>query len=257
MPGDQSHESVVAHRRIAQSFSGWRHDDGWWVGECSGKEDVPYVLNASEHTYFDDCSAGHRGTAMSLITNHEAGNGSLEAWQRWWEANKNKTQAEWMLEGFKAEGIEIKLPLDHSTYLRLLKLMGRDVRSRENRFLSNATSTKTPGYIVTNLHRLLSSHWPDVRKVTKEEIAADETDDLLLGLISTLQRSRYDRFFHDPYVEPQQHRSEAKIRGILNPWVPWKHWAGSFAVFQAGFILVMRSRYRKTRSDVSHSPLHS
>ena len=81
---------------------------------------------------------------MTLITNHAAENNSREEWQKWWDEHKHQSQAEWMMAGFQAEGIEFTLPLDNTSCKRLLKLIGRDTKEKEKRFQTGASETSLP-----------------------------------------------------------------------------------------------------------------
>jgi hypothetical protein len=245
----QADGTVVAYQRMRQRIFGWTyHDDGWWFGYTGAKEDLPVILGTRANEDFDTCSDGHRGMAMVLMTNHSVKGGTRDDWKRWCDAHAHQTQAEWMMAGFKEVGIEFKLPPDHATEVQLLKWIGRDAREQEMQFKVDpppAPPPSLPDYIVTNLQRVLHYHGFDATKITQEDIAADSNGEIRLGMTTVLKNHSFLRFMHNPFDDPQRPPSQAKLNGILNPLTPWIHWAISFTLFQAGFFLWLRARFKR------------
>ena len=59
-------------------------------------------------------------TALALMCNQHA-----DSWEEWMKANRNRTQEEWVRDGFLKYGVSVHLPPDASDVEPLLKLMGQ------------------------------------------------------------------------------------------------------------------------------------
>ncbi|HZL88317.1 MAG TPA: hypothetical protein VFB96_08060 [Pirellulaceae bacterium] len=51
-------------------------------------------------------SLHHSATAMRYITNQDAGE-DADGWLAWWRVNQDKTQIEWIAEGFRQRGLNV------------------------------------------------------------------------------------------------------------------------------------------------------
>lgn len=60
-------------------------------------------------------------TALALISNQHP-----DSWEEWMKTNQNRTQEEWVRDGFLRYGVSVQIPPDVSDVEPLLKLMGRN-----------------------------------------------------------------------------------------------------------------------------------
>ena len=71
---------------------GWAHDDSWPAGFYG---DAEFMKSVMSHTHPDDdissCAAGHRDSALCMISNHDLG-ADAAAWLKWWSENKSRSQ---------------------------------------------------------------------------------------------------------------------------------------------------------------------
>jgi len=59
--------------------------------------------------------------ALQEITNHDAGR-NAEDWRQWCERNKDKTQEQWITEGFAEHGFPVSDPPEDAFVTALIKL---------------------------------------------------------------------------------------------------------------------------------------
>ena len=59
-------------------------------------------------------------TALALMANQDVG-----SWEEWTKTNRNRTQEEWIRDGFSEYGVSVHLPPDASDVEPLFKLIGR------------------------------------------------------------------------------------------------------------------------------------
>lgn len=236
--------SVEAHRRVRQAIFRWGHDDGIAMAPSGTKADVPRLLDVDKDENFGSCAGGHRDHAMECITNHSAGS-TLADWKAWWEAHSHQTQAQWIMDGFKAKGIEFTLPPDHPTCLRLLKLLGRDHREQKRRFEENPPERSLPDYIILNIRRVLKHHDFDGSAVTQEDIAADPSGELLDGLKAMMKYRVANSYLSDPFDAEGLEAWNRSPSGSLHPATMWIHTLIAFLLFQSGFYLWLRARFRR------------
>ena len=244
---------VEAHRRVRQTIL-WSHDDGFALGRSGTKDDLRGLLEFTNDESFGSCAGGHRDSALEDITNQRAGD-SLAEWKEWWAVHSHQTQAQWTMDGFKAKGIEFSLPPDHATCLRLLKLLGRDSREVKRRFEENPPERSLPSYIIVNIHRVLFHHEFDGVAVTREDIASDPSGELLDGLKSVLSNRVANSFLSDPFHDDEDKFLGRMSLGGLHPSVMWMHTFIAFVVFQSGFYLWLRARFRLHRQEGGVNPI--
>lgn len=95
---------------------------GWWGNEETASWLIAEMKTGRE---FWSCS-GHLHAALPLITNQGDRRGTnkweVEAWISWWSTNSQKSQLEWIRDGFKERGFEFRQPLTTNDVLILLKL---------------------------------------------------------------------------------------------------------------------------------------
>jgi hypothetical protein len=105
--------------------TGVDHDSSISIGRFGDKawaEWVIHRLNSSKQEEMVSCGNWpyHLDSAICDMTNQEMTN--TIAWLDWWEKNKNKTQADWVREGFVQNGIILQQPLTTNNIITLLKL---------------------------------------------------------------------------------------------------------------------------------------
>jgi hypothetical protein len=88
------------------------------------------------------CAApfNHSAFSMRHITNQNAGE-DADGWLDWWQANRDKSQREWIADGFRQRGLSLDVPLRPAQTEALLELLskprpsdGRDDFLRHNAF---------------------------------------------------------------------------------------------------------------------------
>lgn len=118
----------------------------------------------------DRISASHRYDALRWMTNQDHPGETLREWLAWWQANEDKTQDEWIREGFEQAGLTLHSPLTKRDKKALLLMIG----NRE----------ETPGYRWINAMRWLRDSDFDSREFTMSDLAGDDADLILMGLTS-------------------------------------------------------------------------
>jgi hypothetical protein len=71
------------------------------------------------------CTQIHLIDAIRSITNTDQGMW-YPRWASWWEANQNLSLRQWKLNGFASAGFHITDPMDHTTALELIEIMGKN-----------------------------------------------------------------------------------------------------------------------------------
>ncbi len=103
---------------------GWGHDDGQVVGLYGGREWVAWLIEGMRPgESISDCRHGHKDESLRCMTNQYPGP-SAEAWIDWWQANRHKTQTEWIRDGFAQGGLVLHSPLTRADVRKLLAAMG-------------------------------------------------------------------------------------------------------------------------------------
>ena len=133
----------------------WYHDDGFAAAIHGDKAFAKWIMDRTKPGDDMGCLGSrffHSSTAMEGITNHELSHEGAD-WLRWWERNKLKSQAEWIVAGFEAHGIEVDFPVPAEQVATLLAIMPEDAEVRQ---------TNYPKYFGYNAMRLLrdSGHRP-------------------------------------------------------------------------------------------------
>jgi hypothetical protein len=101
---------------------GVTHDAGIEMGYWGGKEWTIWII---EHIKpgqdLSGCDASHLAGALARMTNQQLGD-QADIWLAWWKTNQDKTQLEWIRDGFAEKGVVIQQPLTTNNILALLKL---------------------------------------------------------------------------------------------------------------------------------------
>lgn len=153
--------------------SGWDHDGFYNVGRCGDKRWVQWIM---EHIQPGDdivsCRAGHKSHGLRYLTNQDVGD-TAEAWLAWWKENQSKSQEEWIREGFRKVGIELKEPLTQANIIALLKLTA-DPGKKDN---------APRDYVEYNAFRWLRDSDFDPAKFAVKDLPAKDGDQVLQGLV--------------------------------------------------------------------------
>jgi hypothetical protein len=100
---------------------GVTHDTGIHMGYFGGKEWTIWIMgHIKPGQDITSCEASHLGNALADMTNQQLGYQS-DPWLAWWKTNQNKTQLEWIREGFASKGVVLQQPLTTNNILALLK----------------------------------------------------------------------------------------------------------------------------------------
>ena len=88
------------------------------------KDSAAWLINEfkASRTH-DGCDDGHLDMALPNITNQELGS-DTNAWIAWWNRNSQKTQEEWIRDGFAQRGLELHRQLTTNNIIALLKILG-------------------------------------------------------------------------------------------------------------------------------------
>jgi hypothetical protein len=114
------------HKTLASS--GDPHDvilEIGWIGDASS---VPFLIDAlakqgnvpREGLYASIDTRFHTLDALQSITNHDAGR-NAEDWRQWYEKNKDKTQKQWIKDGFVEHGFPVSDPPDDAFVTALIQ----------------------------------------------------------------------------------------------------------------------------------------
>lgn len=134
----------------------WQHDDGSVVGRLGGKEWVEPLVSAVARGEGLSCSGGHRDSALEGIANRATPNGADPTidWPKWWAANKEKSQEDWILDGFHAAGVHVSLPASNDDFPKLLRVLG-EIRPPADEWEVEHPRRAHPGHLRYNAFRWL------------------------------------------------------------------------------------------------------
>jgi outer membrane protein assembly factor BamB len=118
----------LAQLHKALASSGDPHDvilEIGWIGDASS---VPFLIDAlakqgnvpREGLYASIDTRFHTLDALQSITNHDAGR-NAEDWRQWYEKNKDKTQEQWIKDGFVEQGFPVSDPPDDAFVAALIQ----------------------------------------------------------------------------------------------------------------------------------------
>lgn len=194
-----SHTRLEYWKEVQRAIlrTGWSHDDSYTVGTHGDKAWAAWIMkNVGPGIDMGSCMAGHSERAMRLLTNQDVGDKS-DDWLKWWQANKDKSQEQWIVDGFRENGFVLTTSPTKANIDRLLELIGES-RDQERQ-----------DHLAYNSYRWLRDSGFDAVKfaIDNKDLAAKQKT----GLIE------YERF--------QQHYPTACKVGIL-PFGEDKSWFG-------------------------------
>ncbi len=117
----------MQHRIISH---GWKHGDSFYVGRYGNIKWAEWIMKraiAGNRIY--GCELyGHRAMAMEFIINqdpakdhHDIG---VKKWIEWWKQNKDKSQVEWIKQGFEKYGVKVNESPTLEETTALLMILG-------------------------------------------------------------------------------------------------------------------------------------
>jgi hypothetical protein len=132
---------------------GWSHDDFSPVGLYGGKNWAKWIMTkAAKGEELCGCCVGSKDDALWHITNQDPANGKSTGienkWREWWGKNKNKSQTQWLRDGFVKYGIKLSIPPKKEEYASLLKLLANEKKNEDK-------TSVIPDYIKYNAFRWL------------------------------------------------------------------------------------------------------
>ncbi len=150
--------------------------------------DLMRRLSKPKIVFFCGCMSA----SLKMMTNHDFD--SLSEWKKWMSENQNKSQEEWIIDGFAAHGVKLQLkePLSNDQARQLLRLCA-----------------DAPFQIQYNAYRWLRDSEYDTSKITLKSIGTEDQklfDGLLrytyfLGSSSGLGRLKlkHNEYKYKPY----------------------------------------------------------
>jgi len=155
----------------------WNHDAFVLVGRFGNKDWVAWImLRIHPGDDISDCAAGHKDEALKIMTNQEAGD-SADAWLDWWAKNQSKSQEEWILEGFKLKGLELKTPLSKQNIHSLLRLI------EQNKHIDKSGDHPLYRSLHWNAMRWLRDSDFNPTNFGRSDLPRENPDEVLRGLV--------------------------------------------------------------------------
>jgi hypothetical protein len=116
--------------------------------------------------------------ALPFITNQEL-DYKTNVWITWWDTNSQKTQEEWIRDGFAKRGIYLTRQLTTNNIIDLLKLLDRQTTN----IVNAAGSNKITGSLRYNSFRWLRDAGVITRNVDFTSLPESEKNSVIRGLI--------------------------------------------------------------------------
>jgi len=101
------------------------HEAGCYVSTWGDEEWTRRLIEGIESgkLEFDTCEDGHIDGALRVLTNQDIPN-EIDIWVAWWKENKDKTQEEWIRDGFEDIDITVTDELTDGLTIELLIVLG-------------------------------------------------------------------------------------------------------------------------------------
>lgn len=135
---------------------GWTHDDFEPVGNYGDRNWAKWIMDkAAAGAELNNCgNVGHKDGALRYITNQNPASskksGGEKEWLEWWAKNKNKSQLEWVRDGFIRYGVKLSIPHKKEEYKLLLKLLENKKKNKDK-----YKTDVIPDYVKYNAFRWL------------------------------------------------------------------------------------------------------
>jgi hypothetical protein len=157
----------------------YSHESGSFLELWGDKEAAGWLIEEFKagRTH-DGCDDGHLDMALPFITNQELGY-ETNAWIAWWGTNSQKTQEEWIRDGFAKRGINLTRQLTTNNTITLLKLLDRQTTN----IVNAAGSNKISASLRYNSFRWLRDAGVETRNVDFASLPESEKNSVARGLI--------------------------------------------------------------------------
>lgn len=124
------------------------------------------------------CGNYHLDSALAAMTNQRFGTNG-QTWLAWWSTNRNKTQLDWIRDGFAQEGIQLQQPLTTNNIVALLKL----ITSTSKPATTNVIVRSRDG-LRYNAQRWLRDAGFRPQEFDLASVSPEEKDPVVRGLVS-------------------------------------------------------------------------
>jgi hypothetical protein len=158
---------------------GVTHDTGSALGGFGGKEWTIWIMgHIKPGQDITSCEASHLGNALADMTNQQLGLRS-DPWLAWWKTNQNKTQLEWIQDGFASKGVVLQQPLTTNNILALLKLANLTINPPSYTNMSSVFQSS----LRYNAYRWLRDSGFKAKDLDINSITVEDKDQIIQDLI--------------------------------------------------------------------------
>ena len=246
--GDWSRDHSKYGRWIEDQKSVYRigvtHDVGIEMGYWGGKEWTIWIMrHIKPGQDITSCEASHLGNALADMTNQQLGYQS-DPWLAWWTTNQNKTQLEWIRDGFASKGVVLQQPLTTTNILALLKLAYLTTNS--------AVYTNMPSHLRSSLrfnaYRWLRDSGFRAKDLDINSITVEDKDQIIRNLIDYAEW--FGMHWDDPGKLPISGNDSSygwPSARFDEPPFKWALYSIIFAAALGGWVL-LRLGHRKVQS---------
>ncbi len=154
----------LAQLHKALASAGDPHDVILEIGRIGDASSVPFLIEAlakfgtvpREGQYGAIDTRFHVLDALQTITNHDAGR-NADDWRPWYESNKDKTQQQWIKEGFAEHRFPVSDPPDDAFVTALIRASDPKYQPRYLQINALRTLRTVPSDTVVRLAKALSA----------------------------------------------------------------------------------------------------
>ncbi len=256
---DGAHVWEVRERRLKRV--GWVfHDDAWFVGRLGDAATVGRLIAAAPPGEVDGCLGNempHLALGLAFMTNHWFKTGA--EWKAWWEANRDRSQTQWMLDGFAQRNLPATLKPTVDEYFALHRALALGL-DPQHPVRSDGSPERLPDWLAFNLARAIDELRPAGDKAEDRRwkaMAADQSSPAGKTIAHAAKVTRESlapwtlarRVFDDARGFFDMHPRTA-WDWLIHPWMPWSYLVptlGALAVGGAG----LRQAWRRLHAPVT------
>jgi hypothetical protein len=145
-------------------------------GPFGGKEWLEWRVEHAprEGELFCGCATA----GMAMMANQEPDGD----WRQWWAENGNKSQEQWLQDGFAVHGCQVQLPPSSNDWPGLLQLLGNTSTNEADRI---------PGYVKFNAFRWLRDSGFEPVSYALSGVTDSTSDEIRRGLEDYVRRERW------------------------------------------------------------------